>query len=62
MNIYEICFVQEHLTDAVRSRSPEAALSIAMQKLDELAMRPQKGDRFELRLGQKLTIEITRRA
>ena len=62
MHIYQINLVQENLIDSVTAGSPKAALSKAMRKLDELAMRPQKGGRFELRLGEKLTIEITRRA
>ena len=62
MNTYDIYFVQEHLTEGVPAGSPKAALNKAMRMLDGLAMRPQKGGRFELSLGEKLTIEITRRA
>lgn len=62
MNIYEIYFIQESLTDKVAAGSPKAALAKSMKKLDELAMRPQRGRRFGLRRDQKLTIEITRTA
>lgn len=62
MNTYEIYFVQEHLTDTETTFSPKAALSRAMRKLDDLAMRPQRDGRFGLRRDQKLTIEITRTA
>jgi len=62
MNTYEICFVQENLIDTVREGSPQAALIKSMRKLDDLAMRPQRGDHFQLQLSEKLTITILRTA
>ncbi|GAG73609.1 unnamed protein product [marine sediment metagenome] len=62
MHTYEIYFVQENLISKEISGSPKAALNKCMKRLDDLAMRPQRGGRFGLRCGEKLTIEITRTA